>query len=187
MHDGYFLSKTIRTGEVEPLTDSNVMVLPSGESESVSVRTTFAPPATALWLVQIVTKFAPLHWETVSLGPCMGASFVTGFPVRSKCVLLSSSRPWNFVLVVTSRDVSACSIVCVISIFAIMPMFLLFSEFNCHVPEKSVCFAAKAAMGIRHRAEMRNLNFIVFSFAGPARRCGAAVNVANTLESQPCT
>src|SRR5262249_24125614 len=126
-HTRYFLSNTITTGELEPRTDSKVMVLPSGEGDSVSVRTTFAPPATALSLVHVVTSLVPFHLLTVWLVPCIGLSFVTGLPVRSKWVLLSSPRPSNFVWLVTSRAVSVCSIVCVISICAIMPMLLLFS------------------------------------------------------------
>src|SRR5260370_909908 len=53
-HD-YFLSNTITRAGFEPRTDSTVMVLPSGDNDLVSLRTTFGPPATALSLVLLVS------------------------------------------------------------------------------------------------------------------------------------
>src|SRR6266853_2966168 len=104
----YFLSNTITTAAFEPRTDSTVMVLPSGDNDLVSLRTTFGPPATALSLVHVVTSLPPSHLLMVSLGPPIGDSLVAAFPVRSKWVLLSSALLWNVPCVVISSDESDC-------------------------------------------------------------------------------
>src|SRR5713226_4426516 len=170
-HSYCFFSNTINMAGFDPRTDSTVIVLPSADNDRVSLRTTFGPPATALSLVQVVTSLTPSHLVTVSLGPPMGDSFVAGFPVRSQWVLLSSSLPWKVVCVVTSSDESDCSMVCVIFIWDIMPMFLLFSGLNCQEPEKSVRLAANAATTIRHSIELGNLTILVSPFLTSQQHC----------------
>src|ERR1700688_626482 len=148
----------------EPRTDSTVIVLPSGDKDRVSVRTTFGPPATALSLVHVVTSLPPCHFVTVSAGPPMGDSLVAGFPVRSYRVLLSSSLPCRLACVVTTSAVSDCSIAWTIFICDIMPTFLLFSGLNCHDPEKLGRSAAIASTAVTHRNTIICLSLISAPF-----------------------
>src|SRR6266481_6887801 len=101
----YFFSNTITRGGFDPRTDSTVSTLPSTERERVSVRTVFLP-ATALSPVQVVTSLPPSHLLTVSFGPPIGDSFVTGLPVKSRRVLLSRSFPWYVECALISSAVS---------------------------------------------------------------------------------
>src|SRR5262249_55971008 len=70
-HSYCFFSKTITSGALVPRTDSTLIVLPSADSERVSVRTTLLP-ATAPALVHVVTSLLPSHLLTVSLVPLIG-------------------------------------------------------------------------------------------------------------------